>query len=334
MSATIIRICMLLGVLSYSLLQVGCLSTSSSSNLKQTLSHKPIESLTPEVVISEQSKGKSHIGQAKFDSEIKGIYISQASLEDRKYLEYLILKAQQVGINTFVIDLDVLTNQFEKNILLVRNSGITYIARIAMFPKGGFREQVQSRAHWVKKYRLVEAAVRLGAKEVQLDSLYYSPYRRATREDIFDMARVVDWYKNKMKEQSIPLQISILGKTSFGQVSDLGQSIALLARSVDVVSPMLYPSHFKPYHVHASQPYELIYSGIEALKQQFNDDVPFKIYPYIELSNYHFPMSFTQTRNYLTAQIKAVEDAKANGWLAWSPNNKYDSLFDLLEHSS
>ena len=50
------------------------------------------------------------------------LYISQTTLEDRKYLEYLITRSKQVGINTFVIDLNRVSNTYEKNILLVKNS--------------------------------------------------------------------------------------------------------------------------------------------------------------------------------------------------------------------
>ena len=59
--------------------------------------------------------------------------------------------------------------------------------------------------------------------------------------------------------------------------------------------------------------------------------MPIKMYPYIELSNYHFPMSRPKTLEYIKAQIKAVHDAGADGWYAWSPHNRYDNLFHVLE---
>ena len=56
-----------------------------------------------------------------------------------------------------------------------------------------------------------------------------------------------------------------------------------------------------------------------------------KVYAYIELSNYHYPMTKEKTLEYIKAQIKAVADADADGWYAWSPHNRYDNLFNLLE---
>ncbi len=56
-----------------------------------------------------------------------------------------------------------------------------------------------------------------------------------------------------------------------------------------------------------------------------------KVYAYIELSNYHFPMSRAKTLEYIKAQIRAVDEADGDGWYAWSPHNRYDNLFRVLQ---
>ena len=43
-------------------------------------------------------------------------------------------------------------------------------------------------------------------------------------------------------------------------------------------------------------------------------------------------MSRAEKAAYIKAQIKAVEEAEADGWYAWSPHNRYDVLFDVLQH--
>ena len=65
-----------------------------------------------------------------------------------------------------------------------------------------------------------------------------------------------------------------------------------------------------------------------------NGKMPIKMYPYIELSNYHYPMSRPKTLQYIQAQIKAAHDAGADGWYAWSPHNRYDNLFKVLENQN
>ena len=47
--------------------------------------------------------------RADFSSKVKGIYISQSTLENREYLQYLINRSQKAGINTFVIDVNAIS---------------------------------------------------------------------------------------------------------------------------------------------------------------------------------------------------------------------------------
>jgi hypothetical protein len=94
---------------------------------------------------------------------------------------------------------------------------------------------------------------------------------------------------------------------------------------------MVYPSHYEPYLEHATKPYEIIYDSLQALKAQFDNKPPVKLYAYIELSNYRYPLSGEKRLAYIAAQIKAVKDAGIDGWYAWSAHNQYDYLFRLLE---
>ena len=65
--------------------------------------------------------------------------------------------------------------------------------------------------------------------------------------------------------------------------------------------------------------------------KQFSEKSPVKVIAYIELSNYHYPMSGTKRTNYIKAQIKAVKDSGVEGWYAWSAHNSYDYLFQVLK---
>src|SRR5688572_1460678 len=96
----------------------------------------------------------------------KGIYISQTTLEDTKYLSYLIKRAKASGINTFVIDMDIPSTRYKKNIAMVLDNKIKYVARITMYPGGGSPQQIESEAHREKKYKLMQAAIAYGAAEI------------------------------------------------------------------------------------------------------------------------------------------------------------------------
>jgi len=268
--------------------------------------------------------------RADFSSKVKGIYISQSTLENREYLQYLINRSQKAGINTFVIDVNAVSNAYEKNILLVKNSGIRYVARVVIFPFGGDRSKVKSEAYWMKRYRLVDAAINLGADEIQLDYIRYAASNAASAQNSQDIHEVIRWFKDKIGNRA-KLQIDVFGESSFKESRHIGQHIPTFAPSVDAVCPMLYPSHFEPFREHARKPYDIIYAALMTLKKQFaGENIPFQLYPYIELSNYRHSFTDEQLVGYINSQIRAVEDAQADGWYAWSAGNKYDRLFDIL----
>lgn len=261
---------------------------------------------------------------------VKGIYISQTTLQDTKRLSYLIEQAKETGINTFVVDMDRLTGAYQKNIELVKQAGLRYVARVVIFDKGGDASQVLSQAHWEKRYVLISQAVAMGAKEIQLDYIRYNTKQPASSKNAYNVVKVIQWYKNKLAAQNIPLQADIFGITSFREEKRIGQNAKLIGSNVDALCPMVYPSHFEPFRQHAVTPYETIHDSLVALKGQFNNQIPFKLYPYIELSNYRYPLSSEQRNTYIRAELKAVKDANADGWYAWSPNNYYDHLFYVL----
>lgn len=268
--------------------------------------------------------------RASLSSPIKGIYISHSTIEDRKYLEYLIQRSKQAGINTFVIDLNRVSSTYEKNILLVKNAGIKYVARIVVFPYGSDKQKMKSYSYLMSRYRLVEAAIALGADEIQLDYIRYAASNSPSPRNAEDVHEVISWFKEKIDNRAM-LQIDVFGESSFRESNRIGQNVVTFSDSVDAICPMLYPSHFEPHREHVKRPYNIIYSALESLKSKFPDNKPpFKLYAYIELSNYRNKLSESQLYGYINSQIKAVEDAKADGWYAWSANNKYDRLFNIM----
>lgn len=261
---------------------------------------------------------------------MKGIYISQATMENPSQIKYLISRAKKVGIHTFVVDLERTSPAYEKSIKLIKESGISYVARIIIFPSNGGRaEQVRSEAYWEKRYKLAQKALNLGANQIQLDYIRYNPKQGGSAQNAQDIFKIISWFKSKV---GVPLQVDVFGVASFGPSKYIGQDIVLFSKAVDAVCPMVYPSHFEPYKAHAVTPYETVYKSLASIRKQFgNKPLPFKLIPYIELSNYRYPLSREKKLNYIYAQIQAVEDANADGWYVWSPQNHYDNLFQVLE---
>lgn len=264
----------------------------------------------------------------------KGIYITQYNLENTAFLNYLIKHAKAAGIDTFVVDLEIPSKRYRNNISIVKENNIKYVARIIMFPDGGTPKQITTPEIWQKKYGLVKLAIDMGANEIQLDYIRYNSKQPASTEHAKNILTIIRWYKNKLMGQNIPLQVDVFGITSFGESKHIGQNLKLFAQSVDAICPMVYPSHYVPFPEHFRHPYETVFDSLTRIKKQFKGTVPIKIYAFIELSNYHYPMSRTKTLEYINAQINAVRAAGVDGWYAWSPHNRYDNLFRILENQT
>jgi hypothetical protein len=261
---------------------------------------------------------------------VKGIYLTQTTMEDTHYLKYLIEHAKAVGISTFVVDLEIPSKLYQQNIKLLKENGIHYVARVIVFPNGGTADKIKSEAYWEKRYKLVKTAVDYGAEQIQLDYIRYSSKQHASSDNAKDIVKVVQYFKDKLSPQGIPLQADVFGISSFGESKHIGQNLRMMASTVDALCPMVYPSHFEPFRVHAVTPYQTIYISLKALRSQFNYKMPVKLYAYIEISNYRYPLPGNQRHAYILAEMKAVNDAGADGYYVWSAHNKYDYLFTLL----
>jgi hypothetical protein len=72
-----------------------------------------------------------------------------------------------------------------------------------------------------------------------------------------------------------------------------------------------------------------VHSSLVGIQKQMGQArVP--VLAYIELFNHRFKLSPEERVEYIRAQLRAVREAKAEGWIAWSAGNRYDVLFDLL----
>jgi hypothetical protein len=260
----------------------------------------------------------------------KGIYLTQYTLENTSYLNYLIRRAKASGIDTFIIDMEKPSSRYRNNVARVKESGIKYIARVVMFEGGANPSQVNNPAIWQSRYKLVKQAVDWGADSIQLDYIRYNTKQPPSAENAKKILNIIQWYKTKLAAENIPLQIDVFGETSFGASKWIGQDAKLFSQSIDALCPMVYPSHYKPFDKHYRTPYDTVYGSLTRMKGQFGGTMPVKLYPYIELSNYHYSMTKDQKLKYIREQIKATKDAGADGFYVWSAHNRYDNLFDVL----
>jgi hypothetical protein len=167
---------------------------------------------------------------AQANALVKGIYLTQSTMEDTKYLKYLIDHSKAVGISTFVVDLEAPSKLYAKNIQLLKDNGIHYVARIVVFPQGGHADQISSPAYWEKRYKLVADAVSYGADQIQLDYIRYNTKQPASSDNAKNIVKVVQFFKDRLH---IPLQADVFGISSYGESKHIAEMKAVSDAGAD-----------------------------------------------------------------------------------------------------
>jgi len=264
-------------------------------------------------------------------SWVKGIYVTQYTFQNTKYLNYLIKRSKQVGINSFVIDFNYPSKYFRKNLPLLKKSGIKFVARIVMFPHGALNSQVESKTFLAKRFKRIKQVIALHPDAIQLDYIRFRPSQRKSTKNSQRIYAVIQQVKQLLKGTNIELQADVFGEAAHRASHAIGQDVALFANSVDVICPMVYPSHYEPFRYHAKHPYKTVYGSLVALRQQIKKHPDVRIYAYLEIYNYRYPMSRSTKVKYILDELRAVRDSHADGWYVWSAQNKYSILFSILD---
>ena len=139
-------------------------------------------------------------------------------------------------------------------------------------------------------------------------------------------------YKEISKRNTL-VSIDIFGVVAWGKNVDIrktGQDIRLLTKHCDIISPMIYPSHFNNefdgIKNPADSPYHFISNGNKKVIQL--SDKHIVVRPWLQafkwkVSNYN--------SDYILRQIKgSLASSKTGGYLFWNAQNKYGVVYDAM----
>ena len=214
-------------------------------------------------------------------------------------------------------------------------------------------EEVRQVEHWVDPFSewvwdyniaIAEELETLGVDEIQFDYIRtpadgwvrdivyrYHDDSPAMAEDepfVDDRVEALSGFLSRARERiDIPIGIDVFGFNGWYRMSYLGQDIAALARYVDVISPMLYPSHF-PREFLGDLPYlewaeHLYQQGVARGRRITGDGV--LIRPYIQAFLIGGELQFEEPTytNYLKHQIRGSLAAGASGFTLWNFSGRY-----------
>lgn len=143
--------------------------------------------------------------------------------------------------------------------------------------------------------------------------------------------------REELQAYNVPVSIDVFGYAmQVRRAEGIGQDFDQMANQTDVMSSMIYPSHWGSWSFDIEkpdlEPYELVFRYLEEEKKIFNEiEHPPVSRPWIQ----DFTASWIGEGNWMEydgdavqAQIDAIYDQGLNEYLIWNANSEYSSGVD------
>ena len=191
---------------------------------------------------------------------------------------------------------------------------------------------------WDYNIAIAREAIELGFSEVQWDYIRFTDaplsyraravYPAAAGRTKQDAVREFMLYaRDKLKDLNVPVTADVFGLTvSTKGDMGIGQEWEKMVDAVDVILPMVYPSHYIPGNYGLrnpnAAPYRTIYRSMQdAIARSKPVANAATIRPWLQAFTLGPPKYGPA---HVRAQIEAVYDVGLTEWVLWSPGSNYD----------
>jgi hypothetical protein len=188
---------------------------------------------------------------------------------------------------------------------------------------------------WDYNIALAVEAAGMGFDEIQLDYIRFpsdGPLNRAeygVEHDDKTRPEAIGEFLSRMSKALAPTH-AYLGADIFGLTmwdtadSGIGQNLETVAKSLDYICPMVYPSHFYEgsmgFDIPNDHPYEVILWSLESGAKRI-PGMKAKLRPWLQDFSYGVGIDYTD--NEVRRQIDASRDFGNAGWMLWNAANVY-----------
>lgn len=196
---------------------------------------------------------------------------------------------------------------------------------------------------WDYNISVAKEAVKLGFKEIQFDYVRFPEgFENKAASLAFDktkdsrvdtIAAFVKYAKSQLEPLGVRVSVDIFGyAASVPAAEGIGQDFVKISKNVDVISPMIYPSHYSTGWFGVKEPDTNPFATIAgAMKDTHKKLNPLGSYqPVIRPWIQDFTASWLGKGHYIPygkaeveAQIKALGESGVKEYLLWNANNRY-----------
>lgn len=204
-------------------------------------------------------------------------------------------------------------------------------------------------AVWDHIATAAELAGDLGFEEIQFDyvrfpvgtdaeqAVYGIELNEETKKET--ITKFINYMTERLHKKKLIVGADLFGTVIRSEVDskNVGQNFPAIISNIDVVSPMIYPSHYGPgafgNDVPDANPYDTIYGALsetkeveENTKAENEDGYTAVVRPWLQC----FTASWVEghisyDKPQIDRQIQAVYDAGYEEWILWNASNKYGS---------
>lgn len=174
----------------------------------------------------------------------------------------------------------------------------------------------------------------LGFDEIQFDYVRF-PDGGELVSQYEDRYAAVNSFLERAREAlsaRVALSIDVFGRVLWDwnkkKIDPIGQSLEEIAEHVDLISPMLYPSHYHEYR-YRNDPYAVVKEALKTGKARVS--TPFR--PFLQAFDQAIPARMT-LEDYIRAQILAAVELHSDGYLFWNPSCEYTALYRVLQEET
>ncbi|MBI5596932.1 MAG: hypothetical protein HY928_12640 [Elusimicrobia bacterium] len=195
---------------------------------------------------------------------------------------------------------------------------------------------------WVDPYRrevwdynldVALAAAQAGFDEVQFDYIRfpsdgdtrrcrYSHVSHSSATAVAALEEFMALARRRLDEAGVGMSAAVFGLTTTAHDDmGIGQALGRMARSVDALSPMMYPSHYARGEYGLSdpnrEPYRIISWGLRDAKRKLGGTA--KLRPYLQ----DFSLGHRYGVPEVRAELRAASHQGVESWILWNPQNRY-----------
>jgi hypothetical protein len=203
-------------------------------------------------------------------------------------------------------------------------------------------------AVWKYNVDIAKEAAKLGFKEIQFDYVRFPEgfekradtlkYTKSDRPRVEIIADFVKYAKAELAPLGVRVSVDIFGyAASVPAAEGIGQDFVKISKNVDVISPMVYPSHYSTGWFDVKDPDKDPYATIKGSMVDTHKKLdPLGSYkPVIRPWIQDFTASWLGSGHYVKYgkkqvedQIRALKDENVDEFLLWNANNRYTSEVD------